>query len=85
LASVAPKYVWRLGSLPGPDGGAHIAPQSWIKDGDKGRIGRGKDGEREKWVTVGEGKGRGRGGCLTRFTINQCWQVCIRSHYFSNS
>jgi len=35
---------------------------SWIKDGDKGRIRRKRDGERKKWVTVGEGKGMGRGG-----------------------
>jgi len=51
---------------------ALLRSPSWIKDGDNGRTGR----EREKWVTVGEGKDRGRGGGLTRFTINQCWQVC---------
>jgi len=54
---------------------ALLRSPSWIKDGDKGRIGRERDGEREKWVTVREGKGRERGGGLTRFTINQCWQV----------
>jgi len=55
---------------------ALLTSPSWVKDGNKGRIGRERGEERGKWVIVGEGKGKGRGGGLTRFTINQCWQVC---------